>query len=214
MVFCYACGKSGHVSTYCSTRRQSRTSHKQSTKVRRKKKTTSIPRTAKKKATCSRCGQVGQCSASKCRSNRSQATIRELSTRDNSAADAYYVYSLKTEDSKIYVGMTQNPKQRMNAHFSGRGAQFTQARGVEGIYTFEEVQGGKNAALKREEDLRKRLAKYHGNHMVRGGKALNPRCADDGDSDDSDDSSGNTSDSYDSSDSEHSNASSDSFDSN
>lgn len=37
----------------------------------------------------------------------------------------YYVYMIQNSYADIYVGVTQNPSQRLNHHNSKRGAQFT-----------------------------------------------------------------------------------------
>lgn len=37
----------------------------------------------------------------------------------------HYVYILTNPDNALYVGITQNPQQRLQKHNTGRGAQFT-----------------------------------------------------------------------------------------
>ena len=37
----------------------------------------------------------------------------------------YFVYMIKNSANKLYIGITENPKQRLETHNSKRGASFT-----------------------------------------------------------------------------------------
>jgi putative endonuclease len=40
----------------------------------------------------------------------------------------YYVYMIKNQADDLYVGVTQDPDERVRYHNSGRGAEYTKAR--------------------------------------------------------------------------------------
>jgi len=65
-----------------------------------------------------------------------------------------YVYVLRCGDGSLYTGWTNDLKQRLAAHQSGKGAKYTRGRlPIEMVY-FEEMPD-KSAALKRENELKK-----------------------------------------------------------
>ena len=65
-----------------------------------------------------------------------------------------YVYVLRCGDGSLYTGWTNDLKQRLAAHQSGKGAKYTKGRlPIEMVY-FEEM-SDKSAALKRENELKK-----------------------------------------------------------
>ena len=65
-----------------------------------------------------------------------------------------YVYVLRCGDGSLYTGWTNDLKQRLAAHQSGKGAKYTKGRlPIEMVY-FEEMPD-KSAALKRENELKK-----------------------------------------------------------
>ena len=65
-----------------------------------------------------------------------------------------YVYVLRCGDGSLYTGWTNDLKQRLAAHQSGKGAKYTKGRlPVEMVYS-EELED-KSAALKRENELKK-----------------------------------------------------------
>ena len=65
-----------------------------------------------------------------------------------------YVYVLRCGDGSLYTGWTNDLKQRLAAHQSGKGAKYTRGRlPVEMVYS-EELED-KSAALKRENELKK-----------------------------------------------------------
>ena len=65
-----------------------------------------------------------------------------------------YVYVLRCGDGSLYTGWTNDLKQRLAAHQSGKGAKYTRGRlPIEMVY-FEEMPD-KSEALKRENELKK-----------------------------------------------------------
>ena len=62
----------------------------------------------------------------------------------------FYVYMLKSKSSKpiTYVGYTNNLKNRLNLHNSGKGAKFTRGRQWKLIY--KEIFKSKKEAISRE----------------------------------------------------------------
>ena len=65
-----------------------------------------------------------------------------------------YVYVLRCGDGSLYTGWTNDLKQRLAAHQSGKGAKYTRGRlPIEMVY-FEEMPD-KSAALKRENEVKK-----------------------------------------------------------
>jgi predicted GIY-YIG superfamily endonuclease len=79
----------------------------------------------------------------------------------------HVVYSLNLADGKKYIGKTDNFKQRMGAHFSGHGAQWTQKNAPVSI---NHVQVCKTAAsqAKAETIVYTKMRDYHGPDLVRG----------------------------------------------
>ena len=68
---------------------------------------------------------------------------------------SYYVYMLKSRSIKpvTYVGYTNNLKQRINLHNTGKGAKFTRGRKWKLIY--KEKYDTKNKAISREYYIKK-----------------------------------------------------------
>ncbi|MGL5207367.1 MAG: GIY-YIG nuclease family protein [Acidaminococcaceae bacterium] len=65
-----------------------------------------------------------------------------------------YVYVLRCGDGSLYTGWTNDLKQRLAAHQSGKGAKYTRGRlPIEMVYS-EEL-ADKSSALKRENELKK-----------------------------------------------------------
>lgn len=50
----------------------------------------------------------------------------------------YYVYVAKNDFGKLYVGITENPKDRIYYHNAERGAHFTKGKAKFGIVFLEE----------------------------------------------------------------------------
>ena len=66
----------------------------------------------------------------------------------------YSVYILRCADGSYYVGLSENPQQRLITHNEGRGSSFTaKHRPVTLVYT--EPGGTFNAALKRERQIKR-----------------------------------------------------------
>ena len=65
----------------------------------------------------------------------------------------YYVYILRTSDNSLYIGVTENPDERIATHNSGKGAEWTKARGgARLVYSEPHVTLG--SARKREIQLK------------------------------------------------------------
>jgi putative endonuclease len=65
----------------------------------------------------------------------------------------YYVYILQTSDNSLYIGVTENPDERIATHNSGKGAEWTKARrGARLVYSEPHVALG--SARKREIQLK------------------------------------------------------------
>lgn len=78
-----------------------------------------------------------------------------------------YVYTLNLEGGRKYVGMTTNPNQRLNAHFSGNGAQWTQRYSPVSVNSIQRVSSA--AYAKRlERTIYNNMRDYHGADKVRG----------------------------------------------
>jgi len=66
----------------------------------------------------------------------------------------YYIYMIKNQYGKIYVGVTQNIKQRLYHHNTKQGAQFTKSKSVFYL-TFSEEYKTLAEARKREIQIKK-----------------------------------------------------------
>lgn len=77
------------------------------------------------------------------------------------------VYSLNLEDGKKYVGMTNNFSQRMDQHFGGSGAKWTQQHAPESI-NHVQVCRSNDTARQAERIVYTNMRNYHGKDNVRG----------------------------------------------
>ncbi len=69
-------------------------------------------------------------------------------------SEKYYVYILKCSDNTLYVGYTQNLKNRLFWHKSGFASQYTSARlPIKLVYTEEHP--NENSALERENQIKR-----------------------------------------------------------
>jgi putative endonuclease len=67
---------------------------------------------------------------------------------------SWHVYIIQCKDSKLYTGITNNLKRRINAHNSGNGGRFTKYRvPVKLVYSEECLT--KQEALKREAQIKR-----------------------------------------------------------
>jgi len=70
-----------------------------------------------------------------------------------------YVYIVRCADGTLYTGWTTDVARRMAEHNAGRGARYTRQRGpVELVYS--EAQPDRSAAMKREEEIKRRGRAY------------------------------------------------------
>lgn len=65
-----------------------------------------------------------------------------------------YVYILRCSDNTLYTGYTNNLRNRIKVHNSGKGAKYTRGRLPVELLYFEEYEI-KNKALKREYEIKK-----------------------------------------------------------
>ena len=85
----------------------------------------------------------------------------------STASKQHYVYSLNLSNWNKYVGITSNPEKRLNDHFNGNGAQWTQkhqAVSVNSINPCKSLESAKNA----ERIVYYNMKNYHGSDKVRG----------------------------------------------
>lgn len=75
-----------------------------------------------------------------------------------------YIYILKLENNKYYIGKTQNPQFRINDHFEGYGSVWTQKYKPIKIVEFI-----KNCDIYDEDKYTLKYMKIYGIHNVRGG---------------------------------------------
>jgi len=52
----------------------------------------------------------------------------------------YFVYMIKNDFGELYIGMTGNPRVRVEDHNTGRGAQFTRGKAKFNVMFLEEYQ--------------------------------------------------------------------------
>lgn len=78
-----------------------------------------------------------------------------------------YVYTLNLKGGKKYVGMTENPEKRLNQHFSGNGAKWTQKHEPVSINSIQKVKNIEYAK-RLETIVYHKMKNYHGIENVRG----------------------------------------------
>lgn len=65
----------------------------------------------------------------------------------------YYVYMLKNESGKLYIGISDNPERRLSEHNTDRGAVFTKGRDFSIVFLEEYT--SMSDARQRENQLKK-----------------------------------------------------------
>lgn len=86
---------------------------------------------------------------------------------ENPAPPAY-VYMVRCADGTLYTGWTTDVARRVAEHNAGRGAAYTRQRGpVELVYS--EAQPNRSAALRREEEIKRRGRAYKERLLRRSG---------------------------------------------
>ena len=78
-----------------------------------------------------------------------------------------YVYVLNLEGGNKYVGYTSNPEARINAHFNGTGAKWTQKHEPISVHHMQRV-SDVQYAKKLETIIYTNMKNYHGTDKVRG----------------------------------------------
>ena len=66
----------------------------------------------------------------------------------------FFVYIIKNPDNKLYIGISENPEQRLKNHNSNQGAQFTKHKTVFQI-VFLEKYNDLSQARKREIQIKR-----------------------------------------------------------
>jgi putative endonuclease len=66
---------------------------------------------------------------------------------------AHFIYIVRCADGSLYTGYARDPKERVRAHNSGRGAKYTASRRPVRLVYFERCKS-LSAALKREYELK------------------------------------------------------------
>jgi predicted GIY-YIG superfamily endonuclease len=92
---------------------------------------------------------------------------RSYTPKTNTQSNPTYVYSLNCANGKKYVGMTSDIDRRMDQHFSGNGAQWTQKNQPVSINHIQECTSKENAK-KAERIVYENMRDYHGIDNVRG----------------------------------------------
>ena len=82
----------------------------------------------------------------------------------------WQVYILRCADGSYYVGHTEDLKNRISLHNSGRGASYTAARRPVSL-VFQEPAGNKSEAVKREKQI-KRWSRAKKEALIQGDIAL------------------------------------------
>jgi predicted GIY-YIG superfamily endonuclease len=78
-----------------------------------------------------------------------------------------YVYTLNLENGRKYVGMTSNLNKRINDHFNGNGAKWTQKYSPISVNSVKKV-SDVSCAKKLETKIYNKMKDYHGIEKVRG----------------------------------------------
>ena len=79
----------------------------------------------------------------------------------------HYIYTLNLEGGKKYVGITSNPEKRLNDHFNGNGAKWTQKHAPTSVNSIMPCKSYESAK-KAETIVYQNMKNYHGKDMVRG----------------------------------------------
>jgi predicted GIY-YIG superfamily endonuclease len=86
------------------------------------------------------------------------------------ATTHYYLYVLQLGDGRLYTGITNSPHHRINEHYSGVGASFTEKYGVLGLVSAQDLgEMTYQLALEREDMKTLELMCKYSYHWVRGG---------------------------------------------
>lgn len=83
-----------------------------------------------------------------------------------------YTYLVRCADGSLYCGWTNNLKQRIEAHNSGRGARYTRSRRPVVLVYYEEY-GTKHDAMSREVKI-KQLTRAEKEQLILGGEKAEP----------------------------------------
>lgn len=76
------------------------------------------------------------------------------------------LYIIRSEDNRLYTGITTNPQRRFMQHLQGKGAKFLRGKGSISM-VFQEVVGDHSTALKLEYRIKK-LSKQQKEQLILG----------------------------------------------
>ena len=83
------------------------------------------------------------------------------------ARGGHYVYTLRLQGGRRYVGSTSNINQRLNKHFSGRGSQWTQRYHPVAVESVQRCRT-RESSRAAERIVYRNTSAYHGRSTVRG----------------------------------------------
>lgn len=81
--------------------------------------------------------------------------------------DPHYVYTLNLEGGRKYVGRTSDPDKRIDQHFDGQGAKWTQKYRPISIESINEYHNEEESKIGETDEYYKTRDEY-GSHLVRG----------------------------------------------
>lgn len=79
-----------------------------------------------------------------------------------------YVYIVRCADGSLYTGWTTDVARRVAEHNAGRGARYTRQRGPVTL-VYSEAQPDRAAAMRREEEIKRRGRAYKERLLRRSG---------------------------------------------
>ena len=99
--------------------------------------------------------------------NKKKYNNKKKSNNKSKTKKQAYVYSLNLKNGKKYVGMTENLDKRLESHFNGKGAKWTQKYKPISINHIQKCKS-KESAKKAETIVYYKMKDYHGGNKVRG----------------------------------------------
>lgn len=81
------------------------------------------------------------------------------SPSDTTPAQPAFVYIVRCADGSYYTGWTTDVQRRVAEHNAGRGARYTRQRGPVALVWWE-AQPDRSAAMKREDEIKRRGRRY------------------------------------------------------
>ena len=94
------------------------------------------------------------------------ADVTEIPS-DTALVQPAFVYIVRCADGSFYTGWTTDVERRVAEHNAGRGARYTRQHGPVKLVWWE-AQSDRSAALKREDEIKRRGRRYK-ERLIRGG---------------------------------------------